>query len=481
MMNGIDMKANCVLMVGLCALVLSGCARENKAEASLEGKDLTFTACWEGGDTRTLLLADGTSVWWTTDESVNIFYGNRYEGKFTSTNTASGALAQFCGTLTAMTGTVETMADDANAYWAVYPYNDSNTCDGSHVVLTVPEEQETVPGTFADHFFPSVAKSSGLNLAFYHVCGGIRFSVVSEGIKSVTVKGNGGESLAGKVTVAFDANGHPVVTSVLEGKKEVTVHAPGNGTFEVGKYYFITLLPQTLQQGFTMSYTNASLTRSASKTSAVTVNRSRFGVVDGMDEGLFDTHEAVDLGLSVLWASFNIGSDSPEEAGYYFSWGETSSKPDYSWEYYKWCSGTSTTLTKYCVSSNSGTVDDKKRLEQEDDAAHVHWGGTWRIPTRQEIKELCENCSWSYQENNRGYTVTSKINGNQIFLPFSDSFAEWSPVPGRCGLYWTSEIGDSSISSTSAFALYIESTSYRYDDTQPRYRGLTIRAVKEKK
>ena len=269
-----------------CALVVIGCARE-KEDIIGEG-EITFTAGWEGEETRTVLQEDGTSVWWTTEESVNIFYGNQFEGKFTSTNSAPAALAQFRGTLTAMTGTVETMADVANAYWAVYPYDSENTCDGTGVELTVPDFQSAAEGSFADNFFPAIARSDGLNLAFYHVCGGIRFSVVSEGVQSVTVKGNNEEKLAGRVKVTIDEDGHPVVAAVLDGKTDVTASAPGGGAFEVGKYYFIALLPQTLANGFTMNFTNSSVTKSVSKTTSVTVNRSRFGIVNGLDDGLFN-------------------------------------------------------------------------------------------------------------------------------------------------------------------------------------------------
>ena len=176
----------------LVALVWAGCTREQADERSLEGQELTFEAAMVGEETLTALQADGISVWWTVNESVNVFYGSQFEGKFTSTNTVPAAVTQFKGALTAMTGTVETIEDEANAYWAVYPFDEANTCDGSGVVLGVPDIQMAAEGTFADHFFPAIAKSSGLNLAFYHVCGGIRFSVVSEGIKSVTVKGNNG-------------------------------------------------------------------------------------------------------------------------------------------------------------------------------------------------------------------------------------------------------------------------------------------------
>ena len=95
-------------------------------------------------------------------------------------------------------------------------------------------------------------------------------------------------------------------------------------------------------------------------------------------------HEYVDLGLSVKWATCNVGADSPEEYGYHFAWGETSPKTTYNWSTYKYCNGDEYSMTKYCDDS-FGTVDNKTTLELSDDAARVNWGGKWRMPTRAEI------------------------------------------------------------------------------------------------
>lgn len=87
--------------------------------------------------------------------------------------------------------------------------------------------------------------------------------------------------------------------------------------------------------------------------------------------------EAIDLGLpsGLKWASCNVGASSPEEYGGYFAWGEIEEKSDYSWDTYKWCKGSSESMTKYCTNSNYGTVDNKTILDPEDDVAHVKWGG----------------------------------------------------------------------------------------------------------
>lgn len=145
-------------------------------------------------------------------------------------------------------------------------------------------------------------------------------------------------------------------------------------------------------------------------------------------------HEYVDLGLSVLWATCNVGASSPEEYGDLFAWGETSRKNDNSsWSNYKWCEGSEYLLTKYNVSSLYGRVDNKTRLAQFDDAACRNWEGNWRMPTYQEYKELEEKCRWTWGNFNgtQGYTVTSTINGNSIFLPVSSYGTD---------TYWTSTL-----------------------------------------
>ncbi len=135
-------------------------------------------------------------------------------------------------------------------------------------------------------------------------------------------------------------------------------------------------------------------------------------------------HEYVDLGLSVKWATCNVGATAPEEYGDCFAWGETSPKSDYSWSTYTYCNGTSSTMTKYCTYSKygyNGYIDSKTVLDLEDDAARANWGGSWRMPTYDELTELSDTskCTWTWTSMNdkNGYKVVSKVNGNSIFLP----------------------------------------------------------------
>jgi formylglycine-generating enzyme required for sulfatase activity len=136
-----------------------------------------------------------------------------------------------------------------------------------------------------------------------------------------------------------------------------------------------------------------------------------------------DDHEYVDLGLpsGTLWATCNVGANSPEEYGDYFAWGETTPKETYNWSTYKWCKGSGETMTKYCADSSygyNGFTDDKTELDPEDDAATVNWGINWRTPTIAQIQELLDNCTMEHTIlHDRSGTLVRGPNGKSIFLP----------------------------------------------------------------
>ena len=149
----------------------------------------------------------------------------------------------------------------------------------------------------------------------------------------------------------------------------------------------------------------------------------------------------VDLGLSVKWATMNVGASNTEEYGDYFAWGETEPKEVYGTSTYKWYSS-SGNLTKYNTASHYGIVDNKTQLELSDDAAHVNLGGDWRMPTDAEWAELREQCTWMWTTQNgvNGYTVTGP-NGKSIFLPAAgyrsgNSLRE----VGEVDRYWSSSL-----------------------------------------
>ena len=140
--------------------------------------------------------------------------------------------------------------------------------------------------------------------------------------------------------------------------------------------------------------------------------------------GVIDGHGYIDLGLTsgTLWAATNIGATKPEADGEHFAWGETTTKNEYTWETYTYCEGSYDAITKYCTNSDygyNGFTDGMDELLPEDDAAYIHWGNLWRTPSDAMWAELEAECDWVWTTLNRtnGYVVTSKVNGNSIFLP----------------------------------------------------------------
>ena len=195
----------------------------------------------------------------------------------------------------------------------------------------------------------------------------------------------------------------------------------------------------------------------------------------------YNTPKAVDLGLSVKWASWNVGADAPEGFGYYFAWGETEPKGNYNWSTYKWCNGTSDDLTKYITDGAHGSDDNKSVLEEADDVAHVKLGGNWRTPTYAEWQELMDkdNCYWVWTSRNGvlGNLVTSNKNGNSIFLPAAGYW--YSTVlyyEGSAGSYWSSSLR-SNVSRDATCLIFKSDNMYRADVW--RCYGSSVRPVKD--
>lgn len=200
---------------------------------------------------------------------------------------------------------------------------------------------------------------------------------------------------------------------------------------------------------------------------------------------------AVDLGLSVKWACCNIGATKPEEYGGYYAWGETEEKSNYTGDTYKWgyTDGTITgwNVTKYCVHESCGNVDNKTVLEPADDVAHVKWGGSWRMPTLDEIRELVNRCSWEWTSLNGvdGYRVTGP-NGNSIFLPAAGyRYCTEFDNRGTTGRYWSSSLGGNYsyyYYSKSAYGLHFYDDYYdwnNWDGGYDRRGGRSVRPVSE--
>ena len=190
----------------------------------------------------------------------------------------------------------------------------------------------------------------------------------------------------------------------------------------------------------------------------------------------YSGHAYVDLGLSVKWATCNVGATKPEEYGNYYAWGETSPKTTYDYSTYKWCNGSYDTMTKYCTDSDYGTVDNKTVLDPEDDAAAVNMGGSWRMPTAEEQKELIDECTWTWTTLNgvNGYNVEGS-NGNSIFLPAAGCRYDGDLLDaGSLGYYWSSSLGTGD--SDGAYNLHFSSVDVVWNDYD-RSSGRSVRGV----
>ena len=194
------------------------------------------------------------------------------------------------------------------------------------------------------------------------------------------------------------------------------------------------------------------------------------------DEDNYNGHEYVDLGLSVKWATCNVGANAPEEYGDYFAWGEVEPKESYDWSTYKWCNGSNDTQTKYCTNSSYGTVDNKTVLDKEDDAAAVNWGGAWRMPTTEEQDELRSNCIWTWTTQNgvNGCIVTGP-NGNSIFFPAAGNRNDSDLYnAGSYCYYWSSSLAGRQYV---AYSWSFDSSSVVGRGGHGRKFGLSVRPV----
>ncbi|MGM9866403.1 MAG: hypothetical protein ACI303_00880 [Lepagella sp.] len=180
-------------------------------------------------------------------------------------------------------------------------------------------------------------------------------------------------------------------------------------------------------------------------------------------DGFVNDHGYVDLGLSVKWATCNVGASSPSDYGDHYAWGETSTKSSYTKDN---CS---------TFGKSMGNIGGNSSY----DVARYRWGGSWRLPTKAECQELVDKCTWTWttQGGHKGYKVTSKTNGKSIFLPAAGWRDGTSPYyVGEDGRYWSSTPYENG--TYGAYYLYFYS-SYHGVGWDRRDSGHSVRPVVE--
>lgn len=253
----------------------------------------------------------------------------------------------------------------------------------------------------------------------------------------------------------------------------------GGGTYNEGVSLILRANANTnyifdhWQDGNTTNPRTVTVTSNVTYTAYFTYNGGGSGNANG--------HAYVDLGLpsGLLWATCNVGASIPAGFGNYYAWGETTTKSTYNWDYYIYCMASNTALTKYCDDSScgfNGFTDNLTTLQPIDDAATVNWGGDWRMPTKEEWKELRNNTivTWTSQNGVRGCKFTAS-NGNSLFLPATGYRVDDVPYyVGIRGYYWSSSL-------TPDNAMCAEALAFRsgnnFIDYNGRCTGQPVRAV----
>ena len=272
-----------IVLSAFAAFALIGCNTGQIEEPVVpsEEREMVFHAVCGADDagTRTVRQEDG-KVFWSPGEKISIFQGNQDEGgaMFTSTNTTDAQYADFKGTLSGQSGD----------YWALYPYNVESWCyDGSYVVTTFTNQQKAVAGSFPDNLYIALARSGTTDLSFKHPLGGIKFSVLSSGIKRATLKAIGGESLAGSLmALDFDNNGKAFVGACWYPWDYIELTPEDGGTFVPGEAYYFVTVPVTMAKGFYILFEKQDgtvFTRTVDK--SVTVSRATFRTLMEADKG----------------------------------------------------------------------------------------------------------------------------------------------------------------------------------------------------
>lgn len=301
------MKNPIISTIGILAL-LTACvdlSEIQNPEDNIVKKEVVIRAVHEyDGRTKTILQEDG-SVWWQPNDAIGVFFGT-YCSCFYSYNMEDAPSANFIGEALIVQGHNENSNGNVGtySYWGVFPPYLTNdytedysfdywrgngdyeepTREKESVNVYLPSRQKGEEGTFDSNYFISVARSEDYKeLSFYNLCGGLAFTVESEGIHTVTFKGNDNEALAGGVNVVMNSEGRPVVNEIWNGKSEVTLAMPGGDYFIPGEWYYMVMLPTTLEKGYSMTFQTDRAIGTSVVSTPVEIKRSVFGRLSDPD------------------------------------------------------------------------------------------------------------------------------------------------------------------------------------------------------
>ena len=452
-------------------------------------------------ETRTSLDAEG-NVLWKQGDQVSVFAGSTVNEQYQVTDASDGKKAASLNKV-GDSGSVAGTEIDNNV--AFYPYVSTAAIAksaGSYVIsdITLPATQTYAEGSFGNGAFPmaAVTGSTGdMNLKFKNVLGGVKLQLKgTASIASISITGNNNEVLCGATEVTVANGDTPSINLTDASAKTVTLDCGAGVALnsETATPFIIALPPITMTGGFTVIVTDTEGKQMEIKTTkSQTITRSS---LLKMPEVVYVgaaviPDGCVDLGLSVFWASCNLGASKPTEYGGYYQWAGTKDVSD-TGIYLDWSncpyhtgSDSGTGWTMYNTIESYGTVDNKTVLEPEDDVAHIKLGGKCRMPTDAEWSELrnTSNCSWTWTtiDGVNGYKVQSKKSGytdNWIFLPAAGTRYDTNLYyVGSVGIYWSSSL---LYTDYPLIAWDVDFNSgYVYRSYRDRCVGLSVRPVSE--
>lgn len=226
------------------SLLFCGCAKEvEQLQPQEELHEVVFHAGW-APETKTILQDDG-SVWWSPGDEISLFVGKGNDGgyKLTSTNDEPSATTDFVGNISKKSST--------ETYTAIYPYNEVNNVEENTIYTVIPAIQTAKESTFEQKTFVSIARSDNENLYFRNICSGIKFSVKNAGIKKVVISTRDGASIAGGVSYSIDSWNCQFDS---DASSKITVNAPSEAGFEIGKFYYAVLFPFKNDSGVDITF-----------------------------------------------------------------------------------------------------------------------------------------------------------------------------------------------------------------------------------
>ena len=483
------------LLVGV--LALAGCAKE--AGNGGRGDEISMRVVPSiAGETKAGMLADDLSEFYLQVKSSNPKYS--YFGKNSKSGSDWSSGERWCWENNAAS------VSCSAAFFSGHAFTDQEFADGAE--LTVPADQSTESALKSADLLTMSSKTvkyqdtndGAMTVELSHGLSKVNF-VLSLGEVYYNLKVSRSDNPVKQFRVKNVNTGFtfkPGSVTVKSGtQKDITPfegdYTPSTSSNKTATAIFEAIMaPQTFAAGelevsfrivesdgiwTDFTWTNTSvITLESGKTHNLPVSATRPDVYNG--------HEYVDLGISVKWASCNVGAGEPWEYGDYFAWGETepyysSLEPltwksgksgGYSWSSYFDTSDNGTTFTKY--TTGKSTI-----LSAADDAATANWGASWRIPTLEDYYELSHNCTvvWTTQNGVNGRLFKSKLNGNSIFLPAAGFLGSTKFYDvGSEGYYWFSSIINTSPGS--GWNLSIRSSAMSIPGVI-RKNGLSVRPV----